>query len=474
MNTINHSTRLILVGVILFFILACNLFTPQPVAPVQVVTIIVPATSDQSLIMPSPSSTFLPSVLPINTSTFTPTFPPTFTLTFTSTFTPTFTPTSTITNTPTNTPLPPLPDFDEVISFGGGGAGGRGWGCNFQKEPNTIKVFTYSGLHGAELCILLQGINLNQPFKLIISQPGKSTRVLSNKFWFDSSNKRIRWGGYSDWSNSYLIINHKAYLDIPISLPTQLFLGKWTITFSQEQFQVVDTFGISKVDEYPHIYALDSKFDSEIIPDDFPHSVRAKSTGKIDVVGMGFPANVPVYVLLYRETSNMPPFKYSLIQKQAVLSDTSGSIFTELISSFVPGQIYNVYGITNPNTPLGGASPEDCSPIKGIPCDIFSIVPSTPNSGLPNSCPGAPPQRMTVNQHGYVCTRSDSVRVRVSPARSATTLVQIEPGTQFTVIGGPSCSDNWSWWNVQLSNGTTGWVSEGGDEVDPYFICPLP
>jgi hypothetical protein len=91
-----------------------------------------------------------------------------------------------------------------------------------------------------------------------------------------------------------------------------------------------------------------------------------------------------------------------------------------------------------------------------------------------SSCPGVPPQRMTVNQRGYVCTKSDPVRLRVSPARSANTLVQIEPGTQFTVIGGPSCSDNWSWWNVQLNNGTTGWVSEGGDEIDPYFICPLP
>lgn len=90
-----------------------------------------------------------------------------------------------------------------------------------------------------------------------------------------------------------------------------------------------------------------------------------------------------------------------------------------------------------------------------------------------SSCPGAPPQRMTVNQRGYVCTRSDAVRVRVSPARSANTLVQIQPGAQFTVIGGPSCSDNWSWWNIRLDDGTIGWVSEGGDEIDPYFICPV-
>jgi SH3-like domain-containing protein len=76
---------------------------------------------------------------------------------------------------------------------------------------------------------------------------------------------------------------------------------------------------------------------------------------------------------------------------------------------------------------------------------------------------------MMVNQRRFVCTQRDSVRLRVSPARSASALVQLEPGTQFAVIGGPSCSDNWSWWNIRLDDGTTGWVSEGGDEIDPYF-----
>jgi len=124
---------------------------------------------------------------------------------------------------------------------------------------------------------------------------------------------------------------------------------------------------------------------------------------------------------------------------------------------------------TSTNTPLPPQPDlEDVLSFGGAATSTLAPDPSA------SSCPGAPPQRMTVNQRGYVCTKSDSVRLRVSPARSASTLVQIVPGTQFTVIGGPSCSDNWSWWNIQLDDGTTGWVSEGGDEVDPYFICPLP
>jgi uncharacterized protein YgiM (DUF1202 family) len=79
---------------------------------------------------------------------------------------------------------------------------------------------------------------------------------------------------------------------------------------------------------------------------------------------------------------------------------------------------------------------------------------------------------MVVNQRGYVCTQTDSVRLRNSPQKSSNTTAQLQKGTQFTVIGGPSCADNWSWWQVKTDNGLNGWVAEGGDEVDPYFICP--
>jgi hypothetical protein len=63
--------------------------------------------------------------------------------------------------------------------------------------------------------------------------------------------------------------------------------------------------------------------------------------------------------------------------------------------------------------------------------------------------------------------------LRSAPKRSGSEMMQLSPGASFVVIGGPSCADNWSWWNVRLDNGTTGWISEGGDQTDPYFICPL-
>jgi hypothetical protein len=42
------------------------------------------------------------------------------------------------------------------------------------------------------------------------------------------------------------------------------------------------------------------------------------------------------------------------------------------------------------------------------------------------------------------------------------------------IMGGPACSDGALFWEIQGPGGLTGWVAEGGNSEDPYFICPLP
>ncbi len=51
--------------------------------------------------------------------------------------------------------------------------------------------------------------------------------------------------------------------------------------------------------------------------------------------------------------------------------------------------------------------------------------------------------------------------------------MRIPPGTSMMIIDGPVCSDNWSWWKIRLNDGSEGWVAEGGDQTDPYYICPI-
>lgn len=107
---------------------------------------------------------------------------------------------------------------------------------------------------------------------------------------------------------------------------------------------------------------------------------------------------------------------------------------------------------------------------------------SNPNSGSQSnqeptiiSCPGAPPQRVKVGDRAYVSTKSDRLIVRKDGRKSSTEITRIEPGTQFTIIDGPKCDEanKWTYWKIETDNGLTGWVSEGGDSIDRYFIAPI-
>jgi hypothetical protein len=88
-------------------------------------------------------------------------------------------------------------------------------------------------------------------------------------------------------------------------------------------------------------------------------------------------------------------------------------------------------------------------------------------------CPGASPQRVKVGEQASVCTQSEDLIMREEPGRDGKPLTGIETGTNFMIVDGPSCANNWSWWKVELDSGQEGWIAEGGDDIDPYFICPV-
>lgn len=99
-------------------------------------------------------------------------------------------------------------------------------------------------------------------------------------------------------------------------------------------------------------------------------------------------------------------------------------------------------------------------------------VSSSSSGSSSNSCPGAPAQRLQVGDNAYVCTSVDTVALREGPGKSYAIKKRLVPGADLKVIGGPSCANNWSFWEVRTDSGYTGWMSEGGDSADPYFLCP--
>ncbi len=113
-------------------------------------------------------------------------------------------------------------------------------------------------------------------------------------------------------------------------------------------------------------------------------------------------------------------------------------------------------------------SVQDQSPPSNTGGDAPADNPSSPIT----SCPGAPKQRVQVGEKAHVCTRNDRLIVRAKPNLGSSEIIRIYPGTVMTIVKGPVCENNWSWWRIRTDDGVAGWVSEGGDSVDPYFICP--
>jgi SH3 domain-containing protein len=395
-------------------------------------------------------------------------------------------PTATVpssTFTPSLTPLPPLPDFAEVISFSLGSGGGPCIGAD--RTPNSITVNGEGRFVFA--CFWLEGIDINQPFIVSLSQPDdpNGDHFESPRLFFQS-NGTVRWEGYQEWRTNTGWEHNNGLLnlaDFGVRTSISLFPGRWRFSIIQKEsafgevwsdFQVSGPASQSPDQErHPNIKVV-TRPNSELTPLE-PYGGSAvlvpKENGGLDVLGKDFPPNTPIYLLLYRSipgTSN----DYQLVSKQAVVSDSLGSIITELSGPFDFGQTYLAIGISDPDIPVYDKD----SPLMSInhPYDWFELVGPAAKPSTLSSCPGAPQQRMTINQRGYVCTQSDSVRLRQGPSRSAEVLIELPTGSQFTVTGGPSCADNWSWWQLQTDDGNTGWMAEGGDEDDPYFICALP
>jgi hypothetical protein len=378
-----------------------------------------------------------------------------------------------------------LPDFDELLEFGGGGS--ALWGCQPPEFPATSNAINVFGADGENiwLCVWLASANPAKPLRVTASYlDGTPINLESKNLLFDKNRDSVLWedsylgGAINNWTQS-----GSVFFTLILSWPASLPSGAWRVMILQQDgIQISKDFEVSRTRGKAYISALGQRSDREIMsgsPWMGTHLLRPNSNNHVDIYGVGYPPNTPVYLLLY--------LKHKLVQKQVVLSDPSGNVSASFSGPFELDKPYSktylLYGITDPNMKLDGVDLLTCHDVvaskPGAACDYFEILPevmpplATATYHAPYTCPGAPPQRMVINWRGYVCTRRESVHLRVDHMSSADVLASLLPGTQFTVVDGPSCSGNWSWWKIQLDNGMTGWVSEGGDESDAYFICPL-
>lgn len=107
---------------------------------------------------------------------------------------------------------------------------------------------------------------------------------------------------------------------------------------------------------------------------------------------------------------------------------------------------------------------------QAVGTPIYS--PANPPAEAIAHCPDTALSVFNVGLKGRVSYLDGSpLNMRDAPARGGKVVKQLEEGTRFGVIGGPSCSDGFTWWQIQLEADSSGWVAEGDQE--DYYIEPL-
>lgn len=90
-----------------------------------------------------------------------------------------------------------------------------------------------------------------------------------------------------------------------------------------------------------------------------------------------------------------------------------------------------------------------------VPLNITGVV----------NCPGTPESQVAI---GFDAVSEVSLRVRDTPGGEYQFTLNV--GIPFLIIGGPQCQGGYTWWQVRLNDGNTGWAAEGDNSL--YFMAP--
>lgn len=286
--------------------------------------------------------------------------------------TPSAVPTETRTPNPTVTltPLPTLPDFDRVLTFGGGGAG-------LLCPPFTDPPYSFFGdpsnfiTGNLSLCIVLAATDADSPFFIQVTAPD-GTMFTSNSIVANQSTQTVEWDGYPGNNGNYAFFeNGNIYLDLYLSWIPNFLEGQWRIHVIGNSLDVIDDSVVTKSAGSSYIVAVGGGGGTEIVPrtsDSSHRPVRYTEDYRIGVIGSDFPPYTKIYVLLYR-TDDLSTAE--LLETYSVVSDSAGFIETEIAAGFELEQTYYLIGITDPDTPLTDCVMGGCD----YASDLFEIIP---------------------------------------------------------------------------------------------------
>ena len=88
------------------------------------------------------------------------------------------------------------------------------------------------------------------------------------------------------------------------------------------------------------------------------------------------------------------------------------------------------------------------------------------------SCPGGLESRLMSGVEAQVLTGDpSSLWSDWQTGASRTRVERLPAGSIMTVLDGPECRNGYTWWNVEIESGATGWIAEGRVE-EGYFLAP--
>jgi hypothetical protein len=115
------------------------------------------------------------------------------------------------------------------------------------------------------------------------------------------------------------------------------------------------------------------------------------------------------------------------------------------------------------------STPEPITPTPLTATPTALTFPTPPPSPTP-FCPGAPRQRLIVQERGRVLLDDPRpINLRLQPGTAAAILIRIDPGEIFYVLEGPVCEGDFAWYHIRYG-AREGWIAEG--DLASYYVEP--
>jgi hypothetical protein len=248
--------------------------------------------------------------------------------------------------------LPPLPDFGQVLGYGGGGGGGGTCMENLLGSGVYARRWQDGG-HVAELCVFDTAMPVNVPIHVELTSPDKSI-VLRGDIQSSSGEQSVYWLGFeNEFNYSYISdCDEKSCLDWGIEFwwPTDLSDGDWQVDLSWDGGEVLGTFQTDGPVSLPEFSVHDALVTDALRPSTLLYPCHpVESDEGLIAVGRGFPANATVYVPIFEQEVST---KYNYLTAEVFTADADGNVYGDLTADFQAGKKYVLGGVTDSTLPL--------------------------------------------------------------------------------------------------------------------------